>query len=140
MFMRRTAVLAFMTFFTLAQAFAADPAVKPANLQTASLQTANQGAAQSAPERLAADTPQVTPGGAVFTAPAGWSITSVKNMIILEPPENDTHIVIVDSQAADAAAAVAAAWAAYKPDFKRPLRLATPQPAREGWEELQAFS
>ncbi|HEY6308634.1 MAG TPA: serine hydrolase domain-containing protein [Candidatus Angelobacter sp.] len=133
--MRRTFVLAFMTIFTLAQAWAAEWSVQPANLQTA-----NQGATQSAPERLAADTPQVTPGGAVFTAPAGWSITNGKNMIILEPPENDTHIVIVDSQAADAAAAVAAAWAAYKPDFKRPLRLATPQPAREGWEELQAFS
>jgi CubicO group peptidase (beta-lactamase class C family) len=35
---------------------------------------------------------------------------------------------------------VAAAWAAYKPDFKRPLRLATPQPAREGWEEQKAFN
>src|SRR5260370_20575146 len=38
------------------------------------------------------------------------------------------------------ATAVAAAWTAYKPDFKRPLRLATPRPAREGWEERQAFS
>jgi CubicO group peptidase (beta-lactamase class C family) len=132
MSIHRTLLLALVTIFTLAQASAADSAVQPVGV-------ADQGATRTA-QRLAADTPQVTPGGAVFTAPAEWSITTGGNMIILEPPENDAHIVIVDSQAADAAAAVAAAWAAYKPDFKRPLRLATPQPAREGWEELQAFS
>jgi CubicO group peptidase (beta-lactamase class C family) len=63
-----------------------------------------------------------------------------KNLVILEPPETDSHIAIVDGQAADAAAAAAAAWAAYKPDFKRPLRLASPRPAREGWEEQQVFN
>jgi CubicO group peptidase (beta-lactamase class C family) len=66
-------------------------------------------------------------------------VTTGKNMVILEPPESDTHLVIVDSQGADAAAAVAAAWAAYKPDFKRPLRLSTQNPAREGWEEDRVF-
>jgi len=60
-------------------------------------------------------------------------------MVILTPPESDTHIAIVDSQAADAAAAVAAGWAAYKPEAKRPLKLVTPRPAREGWDERQVF-
>ncbi len=133
MSIRRTLLLVFVTIATLAQALAADSAVQAAN-------PSNQGEARPAPERLAADTARVTPGGAAFTAPAGWSITSGKNIVILEPPETDTHIVIVDCQAADAATAVAAAWTAYKPDFKRPLRLATPRPAREGWEERQAFS
>jgi hypothetical protein len=58
-------------------------------------------------------------------------------MVILEPPETDTHIAIVDSQAADAKAAVEAAWAAYKPAAKRPLKLVTPRPAREGWDERE---
>src|SRR5438105_15855563 len=58
---------------------------------------------------------------------------------MLEPPAPDTHIAIVDSQAADASAAVAAGWAAYKPEGKRPLKLVTPRPAREGWDERQAF-
>src|SRR5262249_11488329 len=116
----------------LPQAFAADSAVQ------SSAQA--QAEAKPAPERLAADTPRVTPGGATFTAPTGWSIVTAKNLAILEPPETDSHIAIVDSQGADAAAAVAAAWTAYKPDFKRPLRLATPRPARDGWEEQQVFS
>jgi CubicO group peptidase (beta-lactamase class C family) len=88
---------------------------------------------------VAADTPRVTPGGATFTVPSGWSIETGKNLVILEPPETDTHIAIVDSQAADASAAVAAGWAAYKPEAKRPLKLVTPRPAREGWDERQVF-
>jgi len=94
---------------------------------------------RSAPERLAADTPRITPGGATFTVPSGWSIVTGKHLVILAPPEPDTHIVIFDSQAADATAAVAAAWAAYKPESKRPLKLVTPRPSREGWDERQVF-
>lgn len=93
----------------------------------------------SAPERVAADTPRVTSGGATFTVPSGWSIETGKDLIVLAPPETDTHVAIVDSQAADAKAAVAAAWAAYKPETKRPLKLITPRPAREGWDERQVF-
>jgi CubicO group peptidase (beta-lactamase class C family) len=98
-----------------------------------------QAEARSAPERVAADTPRVTPGGAMFQVPAGWAIVTGKTMVILEPPETDTHVVIVDTQAADANAAVAAAWAAYEPEFKRPLKLVTPRPAREGWDERPVF-
>lgn len=94
---------------------------------------------KTASERVSADTPRVTPGGATFTVPSGWSISTSGNLVILEAPEPDTHLAIFDSQAADAKAAVAAAWAAYKPDTKRPLKLVTPRPAREGWDERQAF-
>jgi len=59
--------------------------------------------------------------------------------VILEPPEPDTHIVLFDSQSKDAAAAVTAAWAAYKPASKRPVKLVTPRPAKEGWDERQVF-
>ena len=36
-------------------------------------------------------------------------------------------------------AAVAEAWAAYKPESKRPIKLVTPRPAREGWDEREVF-
>lgn len=91
-------------------------------------------------EKLTEDTQRVTPGGARFTAPSGWSITTVDKMVILEPPEGDSRIVIVDSKAVDAKSAVENAWATYKPDFKRALRLATPGTAREGWDERQVFT
>jgi CubicO group peptidase (beta-lactamase class C family) len=95
--------------------------------------------ARSASARVTADTPRVTPGGATFTVPSGWSIETGKNLVILTPPEVDTHIAIVDSQPADAHAAVVAGWAAYKPAAKRPIKLVTPRPAREGWDERQVF-
>ncbi len=126
----RTALVALLAFNTIAQR-ATSASNPPASPQAAE--------ARSAPERVAADTPRVTPGGATFTAPSGWSIVTDKNLVILEPPEADTHIAIVDSQAADASAAVAAGWAAYKPEAKRPLKLVTPRPAREGWDERQVF-
>jgi CubicO group peptidase (beta-lactamase class C family) len=115
--------------FVLRTTYAYNPA--------ASARAAQQRSVQ---ERLAADTPGVTPGGATFTAPSGWSIETGKNLVILQPPEADTHIAIVDCQAADARAAVAAAWAAYKPEAKRPVKLVTPRPAREGWDERQVFN
>ena len=90
-------------------------------------------------QRLASDTPQQTTRGASFTAPSGWSIETRQSLVILTPPEPDTHIAIVDSETADAASAVAAAWAAYQPRTKRPLKLVTPRPAREGWDERKVF-
>jgi CubicO group peptidase (beta-lactamase class C family) len=128
--MYRTALVAMLAFTTLAQR------ATSVSSHTASLQSAQ---ARSAPERLTADTPRATPGGATFTVPAGWSMVTFKNMVILDPPESDTHIAIVDSQAADASAAVAAAWAVYRPEKKWPLKLVTPRPARNGWEERQVF-
>ena len=102
-------------------------------------QSSTAAPAKAVPEKLTADTPRVTAAGATFTGPAGWSITTEKNLVLLEPPETDTHIAIVDSDAADARSAVAAGWAAYKPEAKRPLKLVTPRPARNGWEERQVF-
>src|SRR5262249_45061234 len=108
MSIRRIALLVVVIVAAFVQAVAAGLLVQPAKVREEP---------RSAPERVAADTPRVTPGGATFTVPTGWAIVSGRNLVILEPPETDSHIAIVDSQAADAAAAVAAAWTAYKPDF-----------------------
>ncbi len=124
--------IALLTFL----AFTAVLIATSASLLAASPQGAET---RSAPERLTADTPRVAPGGDTFTVPGGWSIVTGKSLVILEPPEPDTHIVIVDSPAADATAAVTAAWASYKPESKRPIKLVTPRPAREGWDERQVF-
>src|SRR5215510_7355280 len=52
---------------------------------------------RSAPEQLTSDTPRATSAGASFTVPAGWALVTGKNIVILDPPETDTHIAIVDS-------------------------------------------
>lgn len=101
--------------------------------------SAQQTPARSAPERIAADAQRATPAGATFAVPAGWSISTGPSLVVLEPPEQDSHVAVVDVRASDAATAVASAWAAYGPGRKRPLKLATPVPARNGWDERQTF-
>jgi len=43
-------------------------------------------------EVVSADTAKVSPGGATFTVPAGWSLETGKDMVVLTPPETDTHV------------------------------------------------
>ena len=71
--------------------------------------------------------------------PAGWSIVTGKNLVMLQPSEPDTHIAIIDTQATDAASAIAAGWSAYKPEHKWPVKVVTSRPPREGWEDRQVF-
>ena len=99
-----------------------------------------QAPAPAPPETLAKDSPRATPAGTTFTAPAGWILTTKDAMVVLDPPEADSHVAIVDVKAKDADAAVAAGWAAYKPGFRRPLKLSLPQAAKDGWEERKAYS
>lgn len=91
-------------------------------------------------EKLDADTPKATAEGATFLAPAGWTMTVRGNATILEPPEGDSHIAFVDVRAKDSDAAVAAAWAAYKPDFKWPLKVATDAPPKDGWTDVRNYT
>jgi CubicO group peptidase (beta-lactamase class C family) len=95
--------------------------------------------ATPSPEQVKQDSSRATPAGTTFMVPAGWTVTTRAAMVVLNPPETDSHVAIVDVTAKDADAAVARAWATYKPDFKRPLKIALPQAAREGWQERRAF-
>lgn len=93
----------------------------------------------SAMETVEKDSPKATPAGTTFTVPAGWTLVTKGSMVVLAPPEPDSHVAIVDVAAKDAESAVIAGWAAYKPEFKRPLKISVPQAARDGWDERKAF-
>ena len=100
-------------------------------------------AAAVAPERIAADAPKTTVAGNTFVAPAGWSLLVRGPATILEAPEGGSFIVLVDVAVKDAPAAdaaVAAAWAAYKPDAKWPLKVTTPIADRDGWTDRKSYS
>src|SRR5690348_12074753 len=92
-----------------------------------------------APQVVTADSPNTTPGGATFIVPAGWSVAKSASSVTLQPPEPDTHIATFDVHASDAAAAVANAWATYRPDMKRPLKITVPIPDRNGWTDGKRF-
>ena len=87
-------------------------------------------AAAPAAAPLAADTPKTTVPGNTFIAPAGWTVSVRGPATILAPPEGDSWIALVDVDAKDADAAIAAAWAAYKPDAKWPLKVSNDAPGQ----------
>ena len=87
----------------------------------------------------AKNTPQVTAAGVTFATPAGWSVSSDQAAISVLSPEGDTHVVVLDEKAPNAATAVAQAWAKYKPGFSRPLRASVDIPDRDGWTAGKDF-
>ena len=97
-------------------------------------------ASKPAAEKLASDTPRTTAGGATFTAPKDWSLTAAGSVVVLLAPDDDSRIAIVESSATDPDAAVAAAWEAVRPGITRTIRLMTPAPGRDGWDELRSYS
>ncbi len=78
-------------------------------------------------------TPKSTVLGNTFIAPAGWTVAVRGPATILTPPEGNSAIALVDVRAPSADSAVAAAWAAYKPDAKWPLKVVNPKPDEDGW-------
>ena len=107
------------------------------SLGQASAPTAVPSAGAAQP--LTADTPEATVRGNTFIAPTGWTVSVRGPATIVEAPEGDSRIVLVDVDGKDADAAVAAAWAAYKPDAKWPLKVANDRPDRNGWSRQRAY-
>ena len=95
--------------------------------------------APAAPVRLAADTAETTVLGNTFIAPAGWSVAVKGPATIIGAPEGDSWVALVDVSAPDADAAVAAAWKAYRPDAKWPLKVANDRPDRDGWSKQRFY-
>ena len=75
----------------------------------------------SSPERIATDTPKTTVLGNTFVAPAGWSFLVRGAATVLEAPEGDSRIALVDIHAEDADGAVALAWTHFGEEKKWPL-------------------
>ncbi len=92
-----------------------------------------------ASQPLTADTPETTVRGNPFIAPAGWTIEVRGPATILAAPEGDSWIALVDVDANDADAAMAAAWAAYKPDHRWPFKVANDAPDKDGWSKVKFY-
>jgi hypothetical protein len=69
-------------------------------------------------ERRSADTRLTTTGGATFTASMDWRVTAAAKK--LDPPEADSHVVLLDVHAARSPVGPTIARR------RRPLRIATP--------------
>lgn len=87
-----------------------------------------------------AQTRDTTVGGNTFIAPTGWTLKVKGNATILEAPERNSWIALVDVGAKQHDAAVAEAWAAYRPAPKWPLTGTTSSPDKDGWTEQRIYS
>lgn len=86
--------------------------------------------------KMEGNTALVTSAGTQVTGAPGWSVRRDGALTFFEAPEEGNRIVLVDTTAADANAAISAAWAqaggknaARKPDT------VAPSTARFGWDE-----
>ena len=83
-----------------------------------------------------ADTPGKTASGTSYTQPKDWTATTRTGSTIFAAPEGNLNVAVIDAgKAAGAEAAAAQAWAIYKPDAKRKVRLVTAAAPGEGWDE-----
>jgi hypothetical protein len=106
---------------------------------SASTQQAINAASAQVPEKLSADTPKTTVLGNAFIAPKDWSVRVRGPATILEAPEGDSWVALVDVEAKTQDEALAAAWQAYKPDAKWPLKVSNDLPDRDGWSRRRAY-
>jgi CubicO group peptidase (beta-lactamase class C family) len=107
---------------------------------TLSAQVASAPAASAQEtERLAADTPKTTVLGNAFLAPKDWLIRIKGEAAILEAPEGDSWIALVDVQAINSEEALAAAWQAYRPGAKWPVKVSHDLPDKDGWSRRRVY-
>ena len=95
--------------------------------------------AQRTMQPLAADTPTDTTAGNTFIAPAEWSLGVEGSATILQSPEADSWIALVDVKADSADQAVALAWAAYAKDKNFPLKVVHPGSDKDGWSRVATY-
>jgi CubicO group peptidase (beta-lactamase class C family) len=119
---------------------ATSPATREAGSARAPAAAAPAPDSTAAAERLTHDAPRTTTEGNTFIAPAGWSIVVRGPATILEPPEGNAAIALVDVRAPGADSAVAAAWRAYKPDARWPLKVVNQKPDKDGWTDRSTYT
>ena len=89
----------------------------------------------------ASDTPGKTATGLTYVQPRDWTRTVDGPATVFVAPEGTLRIAVVEvGAAADARAAVAAAWAKFAPKAARTVRLVSPGAPGEGWAERVSFA
>ena len=120
------------------------PATQPATSEAGPARTqatpAPASVSTAAAEPLSGDTPKTTTEGNTFIAPGGWSMAVRGPATILEPPEGNSAIALIDVHAPSADSAVAAAWQAYKPAAKWPLKVVNQKPDKHGWTDRFSYT
>src|SRR5690349_11245910 len=123
------------------RSFSAAAAVLTVILCSRSSPQVTSAPAESAqiPVRLSADTPRTTVLGNNFIAPAEWSIHAKGAAVIVEAPEGNSSIGLIDVQAKTPDDALAAAWQVYNPQAKWPIKVSQDLPDKDGWSRRHSY-
>lgn len=92
--------------------------------------------AAEARRELTSDETLTAPSGATFQAAKGWTVTTRDGLLVLDAPERDLSVTLVDSAETDPDAAITYAWKRSAPTFSRPIKQRTTPPARDGWDAV----
>jgi CubicO group peptidase (beta-lactamase class C family) len=99
------------------------------------------GSALHAQTAVTADTPGKTASGVAFVQPKDWTQAGKAAVTTFTSPEGDLSIAVVDvGPAASSQAAADKAWSLYKPDARRAVRLTSPVPPGDGWDERASLA
>jgi CubicO group peptidase (beta-lactamase class C family) len=77
--------------------------------------------------------------GSTLTVAKGWFVSDAKDLLVVEDPERQSKLAMVELAAADRDAAVARAWERFQPGFALKVAHKEDLLAREGWDEVARF-
>lgn len=80
------------------------------------------------------------PSGATLQASKGWTVITSPGHVVLEAPEHDLTVTLLDVAEAGGDGAISAAWKRIVPTFSRTTKQRTTPPAREGWDAITQIS
>ena len=96
------------------------------------------GSNAAAPAEATLDRTVTLPSGATLKVAADWTVTASTDGLVLEDPEKQVKIELVEVEAtAGMSAAISTAWSRRRPGFNRLELAASDSPGREGWDLLR---
>lgn len=90
-------------------------------------------------QKLEKDTQITTASGCTFTAEKGWLVTQSDTMIVLQEPDRELTITLVENTEKTADQAVLAAWKQVKPDFIDTVQHTMQEAPQDGWDEIVQY-
>jgi CubicO group peptidase (beta-lactamase class C family) len=87
-------------------------------------------------KKLECDTQITTASGCTFTAEKGWYVTQYDTIIVLQEPDQELSLTLLENTEQDALAAVNAAWKRVQQDFAREIQHTMSLVPQDGWDEI----
>lgn len=90
-------------------------------------------------KKLDHDTQITTASGCTFTAEKGWYVTECNAKIVLQEPDRELSLTLLENTEQNAQAAVLAAWKQIQPDFARSIQHTMSLVPQDGWDEIVQY-